>query len=357
MYINPSEAIETPALLIDLDAVRRNIDAMNAFLNGKPIKLRPHFKTAKIPEIARMQVAAGAKGITCATLSEAEVLADAGIDNILIANQVVAPAKINRVAHLAGRISHLVVAVDSVENVNELSNACSHAGTTLYAYVEIDVGLGRCGVRSYEEGLTVSRAVIDAPNLVFDGIQAYEGHIATKPELHIRSDGVKQLLLRVAGFKDYLENHGVTVNEVSGGSSGTYALTGGDDLFTELQAGTYIYMDGNYDKLGLPFEHALYVLGMVISKKPGIAVLDIGRKSIATDKGNPFVVGFEKNELKLTEEHCLLEDSENQLKVCDNVILIPSHCCTTINIYNIAYGIRNGVIERVFDVKGRGKSQ
>jgi len=357
MYIKSLETIETPALLVDLDAVRRNIDLMNTFLKWKTIKLRPHFKTTKIPEIAQMQIEAGAKGITCATLSEAEVLADAGIDDILIANQVVAPSKIERVATLAGRVSHLVIAVDSSDNVNELSDACRRAGTSLYVYVELDVGMGRCGVRSYEEGLTVCRVVIGAPNLVFEGIQAYEGHLVTNPDANVRGDGVKQVFLRTGGFKNYLEDNGVTVNEVSGGGTGTYALTGAGDLYTELQAGSYIYMDAKYDKLELPFEYGLFILGMVISKRAGTAILDVGRKSAATDNGYPLPIGFEESDIMLNEEHCILADPENRLKVGDTVAFIPSHCCTTINLYDIAYGIRDGAVERVFDVKGRGKSR
>ena len=357
MYIKPSETIETPALLIDLAAVRRNIDLMSAFLEGRPIRLRPHFKTAKIPEIAQMQIEAGAKGITCATVGEAEVLADAGIDDILIANQVAAPSKTERVAELAGRVPHLVIAVDSSDNVIELSDACSRAGTSLSVYVELDVGMGRCGVRSYEEGFAVARAVIDAPNLVFEGIQAYEGHLVTNPDSRIRGDGVRELFLQTGGFKNYLQDNGVPVKEVSGGGTGTYALTGAGDLYTELQAGSYIYMDGKYDKLGLPFEYALFVLGMVISKGPGSAVLDMGLKSVSTDNGYPLAIGLEESGMRLSEEHCTLEDPFDRLKVRDTVLFIPSHCCTTINIYDMAYGIRDGGVEKVFEVKGRGKSR
>ena len=357
MIVKPIEYIETPALLIDMDAVERNIQTMNSFLEGKTIRLRPHFKTAKIPEISRMQLDASAKGITCAKLSEAEALADAGIEDILIANQVADHVKIERLAVLAGRVRHIAVAVDTVCNVQKLNDACVCADTTLGVLVELDVGMGRCGVRNYDEGLAVVRAVAEAPNLIFEGIQAYEGHLVLIPETKERENGVAGLLPLVRGFKEYLEKQGFPVSEVSGGGTGTYALTGAGDVYTELQAGSYIYMDTRYGNLGLPFEYALYILGMVIAKHDGLAILDVGLKGMSTENGAPRAIGFEKSALKLSEEHCSLEDPENKLNVCDTVMFVPSHCCTNINLYDIAYGMRNGMVERVFDVKGRGKSQ
>jgi len=349
--------IDTPALLIDLDAVERNINVMISFLSGKKLKLRPHFKSVKVPEIALMQLEAGAKGITCAKLSEAEVLADAGVTDILLANQIVTPLKLERLANLAGRVPRMAVAVDTVNNVQELNDACAQADTSMHVFVELDVGLGRCGVRTYEEGLVVSKAVVDAPNLVFEGIQAYEGHLVLKPDIAVRKNGVEQLLSYVEGFKNHLENHGVPVNEVSGSGTGTHMLTGIGDIYTELQAGSYIYMDTRYAGLGLPFEFAQYILSTVISKQPGVAILDVGLKSISTDNGAPLVVGFERCNIKLSEEHCKLDDPEGRLKVNDTAVFIPSHCCTTINLYDVAYGIRGGSVERIFEIKGRGKSQ
>jgi len=357
MFLKPTESIDTPALLIDMEALERNMHTMNAFLEGRRIKLRPHFKTIKIPEIALMLLDGGAKGITCAKLGEAQALADAGVTDILLANQVVAPAKIERLAVLAGRVGHMAVAVETVRNVLDLDAACARAGTVLSVLVELDVGMNRCGVRSYDEGLAVARAIVDAPNLVFEGIQAYEGHLVLEPDPQARRDGVGRLFKSVGEFRDYLENHGIPVTEISGGGSGTYDLTGAGDVFTELQAGSFIYMDARYGKMGLPFEHALYVLGMVMSKRPGMAIVDVGLKCFSMENGPPSAVGFERSIIKLSEEHMTMEDCEDKLSVCDTVLFIPSHCCTTINIFDIAYGIRAGAVERVFEIKGRGKSQ
>ena len=352
----PNKVIETPALLIDLDVLERNIQILNVFAKDINISLRPHFKTVKIPEIALMQVKAGAKGITCAKLSEAEVLADAGVDSILLACQIVAPAKLDRLAKLAGRINYMAVAVDSVEAVHYLNDACAKHGTKLYVLVELDVGQGRCGVRSYEEGLDVARAVMESPYLVFDGIQAYEGQLVLKPEVQIRSEGVEKLLSYVGGFKSFLEQNNIPVKEISGSGSGTFNLTCINNLYTELQAGSYIYMDARYNTLELPFEQAIYIMCTVISTHKGVAVLDGGLKSLSTDNGNPLLIGLNAEAIKLSEEHCRLSEPDIELNVKDTVMFIPSHCCTTINLYDIAYGVRDGRIEKVFDVKGRGKS-
>jgi len=354
--INPDEKIETPALLIDLDALERNIQTMSVFAKEKNISLRPHFKTVKIPEIALMQMKAGAKGITCAKLSEAEVLADAGVENILLANQIVAPVKIDRLANLAGRIQYMAVAVDSVENVLDLNDACAKHGTKLHVFIELDVGMGRCGVRSYEEGLDVVQAITSSPNLLFAGIQAYEGNLVLKPEFQARSEGVDGLLSYVGGFKSFLEQNNIPVNEISGGGSGTYNLTYKNNLYTELQVGSYIYMDTRYGSLDLPFEQALYVMCMVMSKHKGVAVVDGGLKSLSTDNGDPLLIGLNAESIKLSEEHCTIRNPDVDLNIRDMVMFIPSHCCTTINLYDKAYGIRSGKVERVFNVKGRGKS-
>ena len=357
LFIKPTDAIDTPALIIDMDALQRNIQTMSAFLRNRKIKLRPHFKTVKIPDIARLQIDAGAKGITCSKLSEAEVLVSAGIADVLLANQVADPAKIRRLAALAKRVRHLTVAVDSADNVHDLSAACALAGSTLNVLVELDIGMGRCGVRDYNEGLAVARAVMEAPNLSFKGIQAYEGHLVLLPDMEARRSGASKALSYVKGFKEYLEKNHIPVSEISGGGTGTYSLICAGDVYTELQAGSYIYMDARYGKLGLPFENALYILGMVMAKRPGLAIIDAGLKCLTTDGGDPVIPGFEQSSFHLSEEHCTLDDPDDRLGICDTVAFIPGHCCTNINVFDIAYGVRNGKVEKVFEVKGRGKSQ
>ncbi|MBQ9988435.1 MAG: DSD1 family PLP-dependent enzyme [Clostridia bacterium] len=351
----PVPALETPALLVDMEAIEHNIATMADFLADKQCKLRPHFKTVKVPDLSLMQLAAGAKGITCAKLSEAEVLAEAGVPNVLIANQVIWPSKIERLAKLAGK-TRMCVAVDSEANARDLSQACVNAGTTLYCLVEYDCGAHRCGVRSIEDGVALAKLIEALPNLVFEGIQAYEAHIVLKPEEEVRREGAKESNAAVAEFRDALLAAGLCVNEISGGGTGTYKYTGGGDVYTELQAGSYLYMDGRYGKLGLPFKNAQFVLGTIMSKHPGIAFADVGLKSFGMDNGNPILVGHEDLFIKLNEEHCRIDDPEDIFKVGDQVLFISGHCCTTVNIFDFAYAVRDGKVEKIMEVKGRGKS-
>ena len=351
----PDVGLETPALLIDLDAIERNIQTMQQYLLGKKARLRPHFKTVKISSLTKMQLAAGAKGATCAKLGEAEALVDAGINDVLIANQIIWPSKMQRLAELCGR-ARMCVAVDSLQNAKDLSEACKHAGTTLYCLVEIDSGAHRCGVRSIADGVALARAIHTLDNLVFEGIQAYEAHIMLKPEEEVRKDGFAESLDIVRAFRDALIQNGLSVNEISGGGTGTYAYTGDNDVFTELQAGSYLYMDARYGKLGLPFENAQFVLATIISKHPGVAFTDAGLKVFGMDNGNPVPVGFEEYAIKLNEEHGRIDDPKDEFKVGQQIAFIPGHCCTTVNLYDRAYGVRNGVVERIFTVDGREKS-
>ncbi len=355
MLIIPTPPLETPALLIDLEAIERNIKTMQAFLEGKQAKLRPHFKTVKVSDLTKMQIAAGAKGATCAKLGEAEALVDAGVNNVLIANQIVWPSKIQRLAALSGR-SRMCVAVDSLQNAKDLSAACKKAGTTLYCLVELDSGAHRCGVRNIDDGVALARSIDALDNLVFEGIQAYEAHIMLKPEEQVRHDGALASVELVRAFRDALINAGLSVNEISGGGTGTFAYTGNNNVFTELQAGSYLYMDARYAKLGLPFENAQYVLATVMSKHPGIAFTDAGLKVFGMDNGNPVPVGFENHALKLNEEHGRLDDPDDEFAVGQQIAFIPGHCCTTVNLYDTAYGIRNGKVEKIFSVDGRGRS-
>ncbi len=355
MFTIPADSLETPALLIDLCAIDRNIQTMQRFLIGKKATLRPHFKTVKITSLTKMQIEAGAKGATCAKLGEAEALVDAGIQNVLIANQIVWPSKIQRLAELCAR-ARMCVAVDSLENAKDLSNACKKAGTTLHCLVEIDSGAHRCGVRNVEDGVALAKQIHSLDNLVFEGIQAYDAHIMLKEDEQVRRDGTSESLKIVRAFRDALLSDGLPVHEISGGGTGTYAYTGDNDVFTELQAGSYLYMDARYKKLGLPFEHAQYVLATVMSKHPGVAFADAGLKVFGMDNGNPVPVGFEDYTIKLNEEHCRIEDPKDEFKVGQQIAFIPGHCCTTVNLYDRAYGVRNGVVERIFAVDGRGRS-
>jgi D-serine deaminase-like pyridoxal phosphate-dependent protein len=351
------DQIETPALLIDLDALERNIRRMADYLQNKRAKLRPHFKTHKCPEIARMQLAAGAKGITCAKLSEAEILAGAGIQDILIANEVVESAKIERLARLAlgARIG---VAADNEANIRALSAAAKEAGSTLHALVEVNVGMGRCGVDTPEEALALASLISGLPGLEFEGIQAYEGHLAHMYDAEDRRLGVLDMVHQVAEVKALLEARCLQVKEISGGATGTYDMTGDGTIWTEIQAGSYVFMDTAYGALGLAFENALTVLATVVHKRPGVAIADAGMKTCSTDGGLPALKGIEgASVVALHEEHGAVYDERDQLHYLQKIEYIPGHCCTTVNLYDKYHCMRGGVLEAVWNIAGRGKSQ
>lgn len=349
--------IETPALLIDLDSLEWNIGAMAAFFRNRKARLRPHFKTAKCPAICRLELAAGAVGITCAKVSEAEVLARAGIEDILVANQVVDTRKIQRLAGLAGEKTKITVCVDNPANVLDLSSAAQAAGVTLHVLVEMDVGMGRCGVGTPEEVLALAQAVSNAPGLIFEGIQAYEGHLSTLPDLGERQRGVARMIETVTAAKELLERNGIPVRTVSGGGTGTYEFTGGDTIWTEIQAGSYVLMDGIYRAGGAKFKQALTVLTTVIHKRPGVAVTDCGKKACSTDGGDPSVSGHPGLKAVLSEEHGIIKDGGDELAYEQKIEYVPAHCCTTVNLYDQYHCVRGGALECVWPIPGRGKSR
>ena len=351
------EQIETPALLVDLDILEENIHKMESYLKDKKAKLRPHFKTHKCTEIAKMQLAAGAKGITCAKLSEAEVLAAAGIEDILIANQVVDTQKLHRLAKLA-LSRKITVSVDNPLNIDDISHAAQECGSTIYVLIEINIGMERCGINTGEEAFLLADKIQNSPGLVFEGIQAYAGQISHEADHTARSRGVAEAVEKVAGIKAYLTEKGINVKEISGASTGTYNITGDNTIWTEIQAGSYVFMDTDYERLDLGFENALSVLTTVMHKRNGAAVTDAGQKVCCITKGLPVIKGYPDLKVKsLNEEHGKIIDEKNVLTYLQKIEYIPSHCCSTVNLHDRLYGIRKGVIEKVLLIDGRGKSQ
>ena len=296
--------MDTPALLVDLDVLESNIGRMAGFLAGTKVRLRPHYKTHKTPAIALKQVEAGAIGITCAKVEEAETLANAGIKDILIANQVVGPRKTARLAGLA-RHAKMMVAVDDPRNVDELSSAAVAAGATLRVLLEINVGNDRCGVEPGDSAVSLAHRINDAPGLEFSGVMGYEGFCQRIKDFEARKATVEKAMAGLLKAKSMIEESGLPVGIVSGGGTGTHQILAGIEGITEIQAGTYVVMDTDYRDLGMDFGCALTLLSMVISApKPGVAVTDAGMKALTTDHGMPEVLGVTGGNLdKLSEEH------------------------------------------------------
>lgn len=352
----PKTAFTTPCLCLDSEKLERNIAKMAAFLKGGSVMLRPHSKTHKCPTIAWMQLRSGAVGITCAKLSEAEVMAKAGIRDILIANQVVDAAKITSLANLAA-YTDIMVAVEALENARHLSLAAQQARTTIRVLIEVEVGMGRCGVMPGEPALALAREISRLPGLKLEGLMGYEGHAVMIPDKTERAAAARQAMDILIHTRDRLQADGIPASIVSGGGTGTYDITGVFPGVTEIQAGSYATMDAKYRSIGLDFECALTVLATVIATHgDDLAIIDAGMKSMTSEFGMPAVLEPDGWVLeRLAEEHGFLRRiGGTKLAVGDRVEFIPSHGCTTINLYDYYDVARHGHLEAIWPIAARG---
>ncbi len=347
------ENIETPALIVDKKILLENMKAMTDLLSGTGLKLRPHYKSHKCADLALIQIENGAKGMTCAKLSEAIDLCDAGIDDILIANQITDEKKIRRLADLAG-CCHLTVCVDDKNNVERLSEAAKNSGTTIYCLVEFEIGMQRCGVKTKEEVLELARAIEKSDNLVFDGIQTYAGHISHVVSVEERKSATHENYKKITELLDYLKANGISVNIVSGGSTGTAQIKVNDGIYNELQAGSYLFMDSTYSDLNLPFKNSLFVLSTVVSCKDGLTVVDAGVKTCGVDQGMPKIYGNEVENVVASEEHFQLHGLKKEVKLGDKIKLIPGHCCSTVNLHDKIYLVDNDKVVGRLLITARG---
>ena len=355
--------LDTPALLIDLDKMEANIETMANYFSTVNADLRPHVKTHKTPIIAHKQIAAGAIGVTCAKLGEAEAVIHAGIRDVLIANQIVGAQKIARLINLA-KHSEIMVAVDNAENVQAISDAAAAKGATVRMLVEVNIGMDRCGVESGEPTLKLAEQIRQSPNLIFEGLMGYEGHTVAKPDRSERDTNAREAMQRLIDAKTYLEKHDVQVSIMSGGGTGTFNITGSISEMTEVQAGSYVLMDSTYrnvEGVGDHFDCALSVLATVVSRpSTDRMIVDTGLKVLAKEFGIPQPIGVNGVEMTgLSEEHGNMQVSEASvsLKPGDKLEILPTHCCTTVNLHDRYYGIRNGIVESVWDIAARGKAQ
>ncbi len=348
------EDIETPALLVDADALERNIRVMQEFLAPLPCRCRPHAKTHKCPVIARKQVAAGALGVTCAKISEAEVMADGGIESILIANEVAGRGKARRLAELARRVE-LLAAVDNEAPAREMAEAAREAGATVHVLIELDVGNGRCGVGE-ERALELARLVDTLPGLRLRGVMGYEGFCCYVEDAEKKAAMVREAMGRLIELRRRFLAAGLPADICSGSSTSTCRISAMMPGMTEVQPGSYVFMDGRYQTVAPEFEIALTVLASVISRNAERVMLDVGRKGIADDMGMPAVAGHPELEAdKTSEEHTrALVKGKCDLRVGDQVRLIPRHCCCTANLHNWYHVVRDGRVEDVWPIAARG---
>ncbi len=348
--------VPTPALLVDLLVMKRNIRRMAEFFADSSCKLRPHFKAHKTPEIARRQLAAGScSGLTCATVSEAEIAA-AFCDDILIANQLLGPGKAARVAALAARID-IKVAVDSPAGLDDVAAAASEAGVEVGVLVEVNIGF-RCGIAPGEDALALAQQIADTNGVALRGVMGYEGHaVGIEDRASREVTAGKAITERLLPSVQLVRDAGLPCEIVSAGGTGTYDITGRREGITEVQAGSYVLMDTAYAKLDIPFEQALSLLGTVLSRpSQTMCVADCGHKSCTYDHGNPSVKGIEgASVVLLSDEHASISlPAGAEIRPGDRIQLRPSHIDPTINLHDVLYAVEGEAVLGVWPVSARG---
>ncbi len=349
----PKGDVTTPALLLDVKAVRQNIQRMANRLTG-PARLRPHAKLHKSPQIAKWQLEAGAIGITTATVWEAAMLAEEGIGDLLIANQVVGAEKVRAAAEVARKVS-LTVAVDDCGNTEALAAAAQAAGSRIGVLIDIDTGMNRCGVRTSEQALQVAACVSDLPGLQLRGVTGYEGHCVLEPDRAARTTKANRAMEYLLGVVDRLAAAGHCTEVISAGGTGTYDITGLHPRITEIQAGSYVLMDVGRIGIVPEFAPALTVLCTVLSRQGTTVVLDGGRKTVGAELGLPQPVGISATTRALNEEHLLLDvPADSPLRVGDTVEVIPGYAPTTVNLHEVYHVVEDGVIGDIWAVRARG---
>ena len=306
--------------------------------------------------IVHEQLKKGAKGITCAKVSEAQDLIEAGVEDVLIANQVTKPEKIARVASLA-KCCKLGVAVDQSKNVKDLEAAAALQGSTIYVLVEYEIGMKRCGVQTKEELLELAKEIDACEHLVFEGIQAYAGHLSHEEDAQKREDESNKIEARLWEARNYLTENGIQVNEVSGSSTGTIGNRKKGTPYTEIQAGSYVFMDVAYGKLNLEFKNSLLILTTVISKGNDQTITDAGRKSASVDQQNPVFYGYENAPVNCSEEHTKVSNEYVDKPLGEKLKLIPGHCCTCMNQNRFLYMVRDGKVIDKVPITSHGKSR
>ncbi len=360
--------IQTPCLILDLDALERNIKKMGDYAKAHGMRHRAHGKMHKSVDVLKLQQDLGAAcGVCCQKVSEAEVFARGGIKDVMVSNQVTDPAKIDRLARMPKLGARILVCVDDPENVKALSDAAVKHGTQLEALVEIDCGAGRCGVSTSQDVVNIAKLIDAAPGLKFAGLQAYQGAMQHMDLYTDRKAKLDTAIAQVADAVQALKSQGLECDIVGGGGTGSYYFESNSGVYNELQCGSYAFMDADYgrilDKDGKriddgEWENALFILTTVMSHaKADKAIVDAGLKAQSVDSGLPTVYGRDDVEyLKCSDEHGVVADPDGHLKVNDKLKLVPGHCDPTCNVHDWYVGVRGGKVETVWPVSARGKA-
>lgn len=359
--------IQTPCLVLDLDALERNVKKLGDYAKAHGMRHRAHGKMHKSVDVAKLQERlGGAAGVCCQKVSEAEVFARGGVKDVLVSNQVRDPVKIDRLARLPKLGARISVCVDDLANVDELSAAATKHGTELDALVEIDCGAGRCGVVNTQDAVAIAKAIDRADGLRFAGVQAYQGAMQHLDRYEDRQAKAEAAIALTKAVVEGLKAAGLDPELVTGAGTGSYYFESTSGVYNELQCGSYAFMDADYgrilDKDGRRLDedewsNAFFILTQVMSHaKADQAVVDAGLKAQSVDSGLPVVFGRDDVEyVKCSDEHGVVADPKGVLKVGDKLRLVPGHCDPTANVHDWYVGVRNGKVEALWPVSARGK--
>ena len=351
--------LDTPCLLLDLDKVERNLDAIGRVLADTSVRIRPHAKTHKVPNLALMQLERGAIGICCAKLGEAEVMAAGGVPGLLVTTEVVGESKIRRLLGVAQQVEVTTV-VDDARAAERISSAAEEAGLRLRCLIDVNVGQERTGVEPGAAALDLARDVDRLPGLELVGLQGYEGHLQHVVDPDLRREANASAMQLLSQTAELLLEQGLRVEVVSTAGTGTCQFAATWPHVTEVQPGSYVAMDSDYGRVqGLGYEHALTVLTSVISTRRGdSAIVDAGYKALSMDSGPPMPRGVDGSYSFLGDEHAKLTfKAGNPLSLGDKVEIIPSHCDTTINLYDVYHVTRGDRVVAVWPIAARGRVQ
>lgn len=361
---DPLARVDTPSLVLDLGPFEANLRAMQAWADRHEVALRPHAKAHKCPEIARRQLALGARGICCQKVSEALPFVAAGIHDIHISNEVVGPAKLALLGQLA-RVAKLSVCVDNAKNLADISQAMVQAGAQIDVLVEVDVGQGRCGVSDDALVLALAQQARDLPGVDFVGLQAYHGSVQHARTREERARICRQAARIAASYAQLLRESGIACDIITGGGTGSAEFDAASGVYTELQAGSYAFMDGDYGANdwdgALTFQNSLFVLSTVMSvPAPERVILDAGLKSTTAECGPPAV--FDAPGLTyaaINDEHGVVRVAPGATAPAlgDVLRLVPSHVDPTFNLHDGLVVVRDGVVQDIWEIAARGFSR
>ena len=360
--------IQTPCLILDLDALERNIKKMGDYAAAHGMRHRVHGKMHKSVDVAKLQESlGGACGVCCQKVSEAEVFARGGIRDVLVSNQVRDPQKIDRLARIPLLGARAICCVDDLSNIADLSAAATRHGTVIECLVEIDCGAGRCGVTTTPEVVALARAIDAAEGLKFAGIQAYQGAMQHLDHYEDRKAKIAVAVAMVKDAVDTLAAEGIACDIVGGGGTGSYYFESTSGVYNELQCGSYAFMDADYGRIldengnridRGEWENALFILTSVMShSKANKAIVDAGLKAQSVDSGLPVIYGRDDVEyVKCSDEHGVVADPKGVLAINEKLRLVPGHCDPTCNVHDWYVGVRSGKVEVVWPISARGKA-